>query len=290
MKPTPPIAGASAAPTIRAALRSARSRLRACDCPDLDAQVLLAQILNVERAFLFAHGERALSEIQRRRYEAAIERCAKGEPVAYITGSRGFYDLDLVVTPAVLTPRPETELLLERALRLTPAGEALTAADIGTGSGALAVAFARHRPLCTVFATDISAECLAIARQNAERYATPVSFLVGNLAQPLVDRGVKVDLVMANLPYIASDLLESLPVSRYEPRQALDGGEDGLACIRELLGQLPRFCGAGAHILLEIGADQGEAVAALVHNRLGAECRILRDYAALDRIAQFQIP
>ena len=275
--------------TIRAALRRARATLTESDTADLDAQVLLAQVLGVERAYLFAHAEASLYSEQRRRFESFVQRRASGEPIAYILGRQGFYDLDLVVTPNVLVPRPETELLLEEALRLTADAPAAVVADIGTGSGALAVTFARHRPQCEVYATDISADALAVARQNAGAQAARAFFLPGDLAQPLIERGIKVDLLMANLPYIASEELDTLAVSRWEPRGALDGGPDGLAFIRALLLQAPLICRAGACVLLEIGADQGAAVSQTIRDRLGVESRILKDYAGLDRIARFRL-
>ncbi len=280
---------AADATSIHSALLLARVRLEASDSPDLDAQALLAHVLNADRSFLFAHGDHVLDAAQQRAFHSMIERRAAGEPVAYIIGRCGFYDLDLIVTPAVLIPRPETELLLEEALRLTQSMNEATVADIGSGSGALAVTLSRHRPLCSVYASDISADALEIARQNASSYAVDVTFFRGNLAQPLIERRIKVDLLMANLPYIDSDELKSLPFSRWEPKQALDGGADGLHFIRELLGQLPQVCAAGAQVLLEIGADQGQAVSQLIHDRLNAESTVLQDYAGLDRIVSFTL-
>ena len=274
---------------IRSALRAATSALAGFQTSDLDAQVLLAHALQVERATLLAYGERQLDAEQYARFQAMLGRRAAGEPVAYIIGSKSFYDLELTVTPEVLIPRPETELLLEEALRLaalTPAGRA---ADIGTGSGALAVTFARHMPGNRVYATDISEKALKIARENARRHKVHIEFLQGNLAQPLVERGVLVDLVMANLPYIATDELDSLAVSKYEPAIALDGGIDGLCCIRRALGQLPPLCREGAWVLLEIGADQADKVCRLVGEIANARCDVLQDYAGLDRIVRFQI-
>ena len=275
--------------TIRAALQLARAALVHSDSPDLDAQLLLAQALVVERASLFAHPERALTPRQSRCFQALLARRARGEPVAYILGRRGFYDIDLRVTPATLIPRPETELLLEEALRLSESLPDATVADIGTGSGALAIAFQRRRPGCKVYATDSCAEALAVARDNAERYAKEVVFLQGHLAQPLIERGIRVDLLMANLPYIASDELAQLAVADYEPTLALDGGADGLDCIRGLLRQAGAVCRAGAHVLLEIGAGQGDAVKQLVWRHCGAQATILRDYAGLERIARFNL-
>lgn len=251
--------------------------------------MLLAHALQVERAFLFAHSELELDATQSYEFRSMVERRAAGEPIAYIVGTKGFYDLDLAVTPAVLIPRPETELLLEEALRLTDRYAAFTAVDIGTGSGALAIGLARHRPRAQVYASEISAAALAIARQNAASHDVDIRFFPGNLAQPLIDRSIKVDLLMANLPYITTDELETLPVGQWEPRLALDGGADGLCLIRELLGQLRAICKPGAQVLLEIGADQGEAVASLLRKRVGADAIVITDYAGLDRIVRFRV-
>ena len=275
--------------TIRAALSAARATLDLSATPDLDTQVLLANILGVDRAFLFARPEHLLTDTQFAAFRSALRRRAAGEPIAYITGAKGFYDINLQVTPAVLIPRPETELLLEEALRLSEDRPELVVADIGTGSGALAVTFARHQPQSKVYATEISREALAIARGNAERNEVNPAFLAGDLAEPLIQRGIQVDLLMANLPYIASDELPALDVSRFEPRLGLDGGIDGLALIRRLLTQIPAVCRKGAYVLLEIGADQGEAVARLLREHFGARCDILPDYAGLDRIARFRL-
>lgn len=275
--------------TIRAAMSAARATLDSSATPDLDAQVLLAHILGVDRAFLFTRPEHSLTDAQLAAFRSTLRRRAAGEPIAYITGSKGFYDISLQVTPAALVPRPETELLLEEALRLSEDRPELVVADIGTGSGALAVTFARHRPQSNVYATEISREALAIARGNAARNGVNPAFLAGDLAEPLIQREIKVDLLMANLPYIATDKLPALAVSRFEPRLALDGGIDGLALIRRLLTQIPAVCRGGACVLLEIGADQGESVARMAHERLGGRCDVLPDYAGLDRIVRFRL-
>ena len=274
-------------------LRAAYSHLPHCDSARLDAQVLLAYALETERVYLLAHGDDELASVQLLRFAELINRRAAGEPVAYIIGSKPFYDLELTVTPEVLIPRPETELLLEEALRLTAEQPVCQAADIGTGSGALALTFAKHRLGSRVYATDISEKALTIARRNAARHGLCITFLTGDLAQPLIERGVCVDLVMANLPYIATDVLKALAVSEFEPALALDGGADGLACIRRVLGQLPRICREGAWVLLEIGADQADKVSRLVLETVDASLvatpEVLPDYAGLDRIVRFQI-
>ena len=270
--------------TIRDALRAARQLI-----DPLDAHVLLGDVLGVDRAYLIANPEAILTPEQTVRFAQAMKRCAAGEPVAYILGRRAFYDRDFLVTPAVLIPRPETELLLERALEW--AGDrALTAVDVGTGSGALAVTLAAKRPNIAVHAVDISPAALSVARQNAQRYATKVTFYEGDLLKPLIARARKVDLIMANLPYIASDELHDLPVSRYEPRLALDGGADGLVLIRRLLAQIPQAANPGALVLLEIGAGQGMAALYLVREALSPKsAKLILDYAGLDRIIEAQL-
>ncbi|MCY4466372.1 MAG: peptide chain release factor N(5)-glutamine methyltransferase [Chloroflexi bacterium] len=276
--------------TIREALQLGRQRLANSDSPYLDAQLLLLRALDVERAFLFAHPEQILPSAQQRDYQNWLARRAAGEPVAYILGDKGFYDIELRVTPAVLIPRPESELLLEEALQLTVHAHGAVVADIGTGSGALAIAYKRRRPQCAVYATDICEAALAVAQDNARRNGASLCFLQGDLAQPLIERGILVDLLMANLPYIASDELPQLAVCAYEPRLALDGGSDGLDCIRALLDQTAVVCSPGAHVLLEIGAGQGEAVKRLARELCGVQAVILRDYAGLDRIARLRMP
>jgi len=254
----------------------------------LDAHVLLGEALGVDRAYLLAHPEAPLTPEQAERFAGWVARCGAGEPVAYLLGRRAFYDLDFAVTPDVLIPRPESELLLEQAWRLSD--RKLTVADVGTGSGALAVTFAAHHPQAQVYATDISPLALAVARRNAERHQAAVTFFEGDLLAPLIERGIKLDLIMANLPYIASGELPALAVSRYEPRLALDGGADGLDLIRRLLAQTSQAAKPGALIMLEIGAGQGNAARMLVEQALAPErVEVIRDYAGLDRIVRAEL-
>lgn len=275
-------------PDIRQTLTNARTRLiPVSSSASLDAQVLLAEVLNKNRAYLLAHGEEILRDAQITQYESFIQRREAGEPIAYILGRKPFYDREFLVSPAVLIPRPETELLLEWALEIADRDGARVVVDVGTGSGALAVTFAALRPSCDVYALDISEAALSIAQENAKRNDVKITFLNGSLLQPLVQRGVKVDLVMANLPYIARDEVPGLEVSRYEPHLALDGGTDGLDLIRELLRQAPAGCSAGATILLEIGADQGEAM--LQIGQAFAEVELRPDYAGLDRMVRIKL-
>jgi release factor glutamine methyltransferase len=225
----------------------------------LDAEVLLAHALAVTRARLRSHPE-ALADPRRiPHYLELIERRAAGEPLAYLTGWREFWSLTLAVTPAVLVPRPETELLVERALALL-AGAERRVADLGTGSGAVALALATERPRWQITATDLSGEALAVARANAVRLAvTTVEFLEGSWFGPLA--GVAFDLIVSNPPYVAADdpALESSALA-HEPRLALTPGADALLGLRTIVRGAPRHLAAGGWLLLEHGALQGPAV------------------------------
>ncbi len=276
-------------PTIREALTHAKSQLTKSDTASLDTQVLMCFVLDVDRSHLFAHDDEMLTVEQNNHFDALIQRRIYGEPIAYILGKQGFYDLEFIVTPDVLIPRPETELLLEEAMRLMVDKPDCVVVDIGTGSGALAVTFAKHTPQSTVYGVDLSEKALQIAQKNIDTNNTTVTTFHGNLAQPLIDNHIKVDLVMANLPYIRHDEMPQLAVSKHEPHMALDGGGDGLDFIRDLLTQLPQICHQNAWILLEIGAEQGDSLKALVNEYLGVPCDILQDYAKLDRIGRFQL-
>jgi len=260
------------------------------DSASLDAQLLLGAVLEKDRAWLLARPEQPLTSEPNSHYQTLIERAAAGEPLAYILGRRAFYDRDLAVSPAVLIPRPETEILLKWALEFARAHPGCTAVDVGTGSGALAVTLAANCPDVTVYATDISRDALAVARQNAVEHQANVTFFEGDLLTPLVERNIQIDLLMANLPYIATGDLPALAVSRYEPRLALDGGADGLDLVRRLLDQAAALCKPGARVLLEIGADQGAAALRLAQAAFpGAALQIIQDYAALDRIVQVDL-
>jgi release factor glutamine methyltransferase len=270
--------------TVAEALRFARHHI-----DPLDAHVLLGAVLAASRAALLAHPEAPLTAEQAERFAGYVARCAAAEPIAYILGRRAFYDREFFVTPDVLIPRPETELLLEQALEWV-GDRRLTAVDVGTGSGALAVTLAANRPNVQVFAVDISPAALAVARRNAERYSAPVTFFEGDLLAPLVERGIKADVIMANLPYIPSGELPDLAVTRYEPRLALDGGADGLDLIRRLLAQVPLVAHPGALMLLEIAAGQGAAALAAVGDALTVKrADLLLDYAGLDRIIRVEM-
>lgn len=277
---------------VEEALVWARAMLAAVsETASLDANLLLMHVLGMDRAALIAHPERSLAPEQSTTYRDLVQRRAAGVPLPYLTGSRAFYDLELIVTPDVLIPRPETEHLVEAALAWAGARRGLRVVDVGTGSGAIAVALAEHLPEAHVWALDISAAALDVARQNAARYGMleRIEFVLGDLLVPLLSRGQQADLIAANLPYIKSDELDTLAVARHEPRLALDGGLDGLDLIRRLLDQAPGVLGAGGLLLLEIGAGQGERVRALAEAAFpGAQVQIRPDYAGHERVVSVE--
>ena len=268
---------------IRALLEDATRRLEPLsDSPRLDAELLLARAIDMPRSYLFAHPEEPLDELAVGRFEAALGRRLAGEPMAYITGVREFWSLELLVTPATLVPRPETELLVELALREIPRRAEWEVLDLGTGSGAIAIAIAKERPLSRVTAIDISAAALDVARQNARQCEVPnIEFLEGDWTAPV--RGRHFDVIVSNPPYVRSDDT-ALEVLHREPRNALDAGEDGLDAIRILA----RDCGAllvpGGVLLVEHGAEQRDSVAEVLgeHGWSGVHCHT--DYAGLPRV------
>lgn len=268
--------------------RAARDRLATVSgSAALDAQVLLTDVLGAhDRAYLFAHPEQELTDDQAAQYAALVERRLTGEPIAYIRGFQAWYDRDIIVTPDVLIPRPETELLLEAALAVAEPGAVV--ADVCTGSGALAVTLAAHIPGAAVYGTDISPAALAVARRNTAASGVTVDWREGDLLKPLAD--LKLDILVSNPPYIAYDELQTLEVVKHEPSLALDGGADGLAFVRRLLAGVREVCKPGAWLFIEHGADQGAAVLALAHALLGPlQAEIVKDYAGLDRFLRAKL-
>lgn len=250
---------------------------------------MVAHVLNKPQSMLLAYPEAPLTEAQHQQLQALVGRRAAGEPLDYIFGYSHFYNLTLTVTPDVLIPRPETELLVEQAIHYAQTLPAPVIADIGTGSGAIAVTAAAHLPHACTYAVDVSAAALKVAQHNAQQHGVEVTFWQGALAQPLIERGLRVDLLLANLPYIPSDDVPGLPVSQHEPTLALDGGADGLTLIRELLQQAPRVCKPQALILLEIGSGQGSAVLEAASHLPLREAVVLPDYAGHERIVRLRL-
>jgi release factor glutamine methyltransferase len=276
---------------------SALAHAQATPTPSLDAAILLGHVAGTSRALLLAYPERGLTGEQSSTYVALVSRRLRGEPVAYLTGRRAFMDLEFLTDSRALIPRPETELLVEVALadiraRLA-AGAAPVVADIGTGNGAIAIALAAHEPrLARVYATDISAEALTLASENAARLgvADRVTLLRGDLVAPLPG---PVDLLLANLPYVAPRDAPTLPpdVRTYEPALALYGADDGLGHFRRLFADLSTALRSGAVVYLEFGYDQRPAVVALARAHLPtATIHVIADYAGWDRILVARMP
>lgn len=265
-----------------------RLREAAVDLPALDAELLLAHILQCDTTALFAHPEWTLKAGQADQFRSLVQRRVLREPIAYILGHKEFYDFDLLVDHRVLIPRPETEELVELALSWIHRGSdaELVIADVGTGSGAVAIALAAHAQAVTIYAVDSSAAALDVAALNVRQHglARRVHLLAGNLLAPVSG---PIDLVVGNLPYVGAGEIDSLmpEVSEHEPRMALDGGEDGLHLVRTLLEQSLTRLRAGGAIMLEIGSGQGARAAALAGAFYpDAGITIKRDLAGLDRI------
>jgi release factor glutamine methyltransferase len=261
-----------------AALRAAAERLRVagCDTPRLDAEILLAHALGTDRTGLVLRGDAPLESGQQAAFDALVDRRAAREPVAYIVGMRAFRMLDLAVDRRVLIPRPDTETLVEQAIALAPRGGAVH--DVGTGSGAIALALADERPDLRVSASDASPEAVALARANAERLGLDVAIdVVDGLPEG------RFDLVVANLPYVRADEWDDLQpeIRRYEPAMALVSGSDGLDAIRALVGQ----AAPGTLLALEHAPAQSADVRALLRS-----ARTVADLSGRDRVTVGEAP
>ena len=272
-------------------LAEARKRLadHGIDDASLEAEVLVRHVLELDRAALHASPERPVSEAESRAIHRLIERRLTGEPTAYITGHREFYGLDFIVTPDVLIPRPETELLVDLALAGIKENGYKTAADIGTGSGNIAVCLAVSVPDLMVTPIDIRGNALIIAMQNAARHKVidRMHFELGDLLEPLEE---PVDVICANLPYVTtSELIVDGPL-HFEPQDALDGGPDGLDVFRDFVPMVPYALKPGGSLYLEIGEGQGEAVKEMVNRDLpGAFVSVHRDLAGRDRVVMVRL-
>jgi release factor glutamine methyltransferase len=268
---------------IGAALASGTERLAAAsESPRLDAEMLLARALDVPRSYLFAHPEDTLDPAACERFFGVVDRRASGEPMAYITGEKEFWSLNLMVSPATLVPRTETELLVERAIMLTGRKATLRILDLGTGCGAIALAIARERPLCDVVATDISEAALAIARQNARQLdIANVEFVAGNRIEPVADQ--RFDIIVCNPPYIRGDD-PALAGLRHEPVTALVAGADGLDDIRAIAATAGNVLVDGGRLLLEHGSDQQQDVTALLAHHGWTDIECIKDYGGRPRV------
>jgi len=279
---------------------------RSLPSPRLDAEILIAAALGLSRVQLYVQFERPLDAPELARIREHVRRRQAGESVAYVVGHKEFFGLDFHVDQRVLVPRPDTETLVDEALaRLRerwpaptvdaaaePAGEvaalassrSMNVVDIGTGSGAIAVTLAKQLPQALVYAVDNSADALDVARANAARHAVAITFLHGDLGEPLAAYP-PFDLIAANLPYVPTAELAGLaPEVRSEPRGALDGGVDGLELVRRLVTAAPRLLAPGGALVLEIGAGQAERTAVLCREAGLIDVRLRRDLGAIERV------
>lgn len=285
----------SAAINVKEALHEASSFLETAGIaePESNARLLLGHVLKLSPAALLAAMREPFPQAKREAWERAVSRKAAGEPAQYISGEQEFYGLPFTVNPSVLIPRPETELLVEAITnhgnRLWPAGNRVaggnpTVADVGTGSGAIAVTLKSLNPEWRVLASDISKPALLVAGHNAERLGCEVVFKEGNLLEPF--SGMEVDILVSNPPYIPAGEIETLQteVKDYEPHSALDGGADGLAPYRIMMSQLDLLASPPKLIGFELGAGQAPAVAEMLQ-KAGhwRQIEIVKDYAGIER-------
>ncbi len=270
---------------------------RISDTPQLDAQVLLAHVFQKPRTWMLAHPESNLDSQGTAVLEALVQRLERGEPLPYVLGHWEFFGLGFEITPDVLIPRPETELLVEHAITwLQASSERRTVADVGTGSGCIAVSVAINVPDARVVATDVSLNALEVAHRNALKHhvANRIDFIECDILpehiEPLPTES-HFDLICANLPYIPTKKLHKLPVYGREPTLALDGGKDGLDPFRKLLRLAPDWLAPGGRMLLEIESSRGAAALSLAYDAfIEAEMHLHRDLAGQDRLLEIQLP
>ncbi len=278
------------AATVRGLLSAAAARLASTDAARLEAERIMAAALERPRGWLYAHGDAVPDAAQAARFAELVGRRAAGEPLAYLIGSQGFWTLDLAVTPDVLIPRADTERLVELALQRIDPGVPARIADLGTGSGAIALALASERPLARVTATDASTAALAVAQGNARRLGLAnVAFAQGDWTAALGTE--RFDLIASNPPYIRDgDPHLARGDLRHEPPAALASGRDGLDAIRTIVAQAPAHLQHGGWLLLEHGYDQGAAVRALLEAAGLIEIETARDIEARDRVSLGRVP
>jgi release factor glutamine methyltransferase len=274
--------------TLQQALSQAREILAAnnVDQAALESELLLRHALGINRVQLYLDLGRELTPAQEAAFWHLVERRRNGEPTAYITGHREFYGLDFYVDPGVLIPRPESELLVEKAIQLAQSHTIAAIADIGTGCGAIAISLALNLPQAKVYATDISPSALEVARVNCRKHGVVdrICLLTGDMLDPLPE---PVDLIIANLPYVREVEVSS---ANFEPRLALNGGPDGLGEIRRLCQQVSTKLRPRGYLLLEIGQGQGEAVTALLHRLFpSARIEVAPDLSGIERVVSLTL-
>lgn len=279
-------------PTIAEAVRAGERLLAmsGCDTPRGDAEWIAAHVLGASRAMLMAHAEEMFPDGSRHRFEELLARRAGREPLAYVIGTVNFRGLSLEVGPGALVPRPETEVTAERAIaRARARGVRPTVVDVGTGAGGIALAVAAEVPQARVFATEASAAARGWALRNLARTGLRVTLLPGDVLDPLHPAlGGAVDVVVSNPPYVPEAAWEALPdeVRRFEPREAILGGPDGMDVIMRLLESVPRWLAPGGWLVLETGEDEIERVAKLLEMIGYANASVTKDLAGRDRVVE----
>jgi len=275
--------------TVGAALQRARQLLQALDNGRLDAEVLLAAVTGLGRETFYSHPERPLARAHAADFNRLVQRRREGCPVAYLTGRREFWSLQFKINRDTLIPRPETERLVETALEAIPANAALDVLDLGTGSGAIAVALATERPRCRITASDISQEALAVAAENAAAAGpASITFLESDWFEVLPPQAY--DLIVCNPPYVESEHAAFSGDIRFEPRLALDGGRGGLAALQCIIPAARRHLRPGGHLLLEHGHDQGGPVRRLLQLNHYAGIATHLDQAGRERVSAAVLP
>ena len=277
--------------TIKQALSRAREILGANNIEDstLESELLLRHTLEISRLQLYLGLDGGLSPEEDEKFWHLIKRRLNHEPTAYITGHREFYGLDFSVDPNVLIPRPESELLVEKALGLAQKQAVSTIAEIGTGCGAIAISLALNLPQAKIYATDISADALEVALFNCQKHgvADRVCLLAGDMLDPLPE---PVDLILANLPYVRQSELPRLNTVNFEPALALNGGPDGLEKIRRLCPQISQKLRPEGYLLLEIGRGQERAVASFLRRLFpSAEIELTLDLGGIERVVSLTL-
>lgn len=290
--------GPASGVTIQEALRRGAAALRfaGVEEPELEAEILLRHVLGLSRAQIITRFPQDLTPEQHAAFQDLLDRRRARQPTAYLVGHREFYGMEFLVTPAVLIPRPETELVVEAALeigrRMAASGTPPVVVDVGTGSGVIAVCLAQRLVPSRVIATDVSAGALAVAGYNARRHrvAGRIEFRCGDLLDPVPEPA---DLIVSNPPYVPTDVWAALPpeIRDHEPRAALDGGPDGLDVVRRLLARAPGHLRPGGAVVLELGHGQARAAVELACDAFpGADVAVRPDLAGHDRVVVIQTP
>jgi len=277
---------------LRKALQEAETTLSTAHIDDalLESEVLLMHVLKIDRVKLFIDIDSEITSQQYEDFITLVQQRLNGEPSAYITGNREFYGLDFQVNPDVLIPRPETELLVEKAIDLAKNRSYNTIVDVGTGSGAVAVCLALNLPEAVIYATDISEKALYVASGNCWRHnvESRITLLKGNLLEPLPE---PIDMIVANLPYVPNTDMKQVNTAGYEPENALNGGTDGLEYIIAIVGQSVSKLLRGGSILLEVGQGQSRAASRQLKGIYPyGEVNIYRDLAGIERVVSLSLP